>query len=154
MSLPLPRALQTGAAYTTSLWVLATIKVLATRHWLLALPLPPSSWKQMQALHQHTPYQGGKNLHTLRKEPSSIQTKNSPHAKTKTAFTNYPGVLSCINSPSSVQELFSLNSQNKKNISKMKKLRNHFQLKEQENSSEGVNNEIDLCSLTDTEFKN
>ena len=32
------------------------------------------------------------------------------------------------------------------------KIRNHFQLKEQENSPEGVNDETDLCSLTDTEF--
>ena len=35
----------------------------------------------------------------------------------------------------------------------MKKLRNHSQLKEQENSTEGANNETDLCSLTDTKFK-
>ena len=35
----------------------------------------------------------------------------------------------------------------------MKKLRNHFQLKEQENSPEGANNETDLCSLIDTKFK-
>uniref|UniRef100_A0A8D1RM74 L1 transposable element RRM domain-containing protein n=1 Tax=Sus scrofa TaxID=9823 RepID=A0A8D1RM74_PIG len=35
----------------------------------------------------------------------------------------------------------------------MKKLRNHPQLKEQENSLEAANNETDLCSLTDTEFK-
>jgi len=34
----------------------------------------------------------------------------------------------------------------------MKKLRNRSQLKEQ-NSSEGTNNEIVLCSLTDAEFK-
>ena len=34
----------------------------------------------------------------------------------------------------------------------MKKLRNHSQLKEQ-NSHEAANNEIDLCSLTDFEFK-
>ena len=34
----------------------------------------------------------------------------------------------------------------------MKKHRNHFQLKEQ-NSPEAVNNERDLCSLKDTEFK-
>ena len=45
----------------------------------------------------------------------------------------------------------SLNSQKKKNISKMKKLRNHSQFKEQENSPEAANNETD-CSLTDTEF--
>ena len=36
---------------------------------------------------------------------------------------------------------------------KTRKLRNHPQLKEQENSPEAANNETDLCSLTDTEFK-
>ena len=35
----------------------------------------------------------------------------------------------------------------------MEKARNHFQLKEQDNSPEGANNERDLCSLTDTKFK-
>ena len=35
----------------------------------------------------------------------------------------------------------------------MKNLRNHSQLKEQENSPEAANNETDLCSLTDIEFK-
>ena len=35
----------------------------------------------------------------------------------------------------------------------MKKLRNHSQLKEQVNSPEGANNEKDLYSLTDIEFK-
>ena len=49
--------------------------------------------------------------------------------------------------------MFSLNPQNKKNIGKMKKLWNHSQLKEWENSAEGANNETDLCSLTDTKFK-
>ena len=48
--------------------------------------------------------------------------------------------------------LVSLNSQKKKNISKMKKLRNDSQLKEQENSPEAPNNETDLCSLPDTKF--
>ena len=43
--------------------------------------------------------------------------------------------------------------ESKKNISKMKKLRNHSELKEQENSPEEANNETDLCSLTDSEFK-
>ena len=33
----------------------------------------------------------------------------------------------------------------------MKKLRNHSQLKE--NSPKAINNETDLCSMTDTEFK-
>ena len=49
-----------------------------------------------------------------------------------------------------------LNSQNKKIIiiiSKIKKLRNHSQLKEQESSPEGAKNETDLCSLRDSEFK-
>ena len=35
----------------------------------------------------------------------------------------------------------------------MKKLRNHSQLKEQENSPKTDNNETDLCSLTDIELK-
>ena len=35
----------------------------------------------------------------------------------------------------------------------MKKLRNHPQLNQQENSPKTVNNETDLCSLTDLEFK-
>ena len=36
----------------------------------------------------------------------------------------------------------------------MKKHRSCSQLKVQENSPEGENNETGLCSLTDTEFKN
>ena len=35
----------------------------------------------------------------------------------------------------------------------MKKLRNHPQLNQQENSPKAVNNETDFCSLTDFEFK-
>ena len=35
----------------------------------------------------------------------------------------------------------------------MKKLRNHSQLKEQENSPEAANNETDLCSLIHIDFK-
>ena len=35
----------------------------------------------------------------------------------------------------------------------MKKLRNHSELKEQENSHKAENNETDLYNLTDTEFK-
>ena len=34
----------------------------------------------------------------------------------------------------------------------MKKLRNNYQLKEQENSPEGAKDETDLCSLTDIKF--
>ena len=41
----------------------------------------------------------------------------------------------------------------KKTTSKMKKLRNHPQLNQQENSPKTVNNETDLCSLTDLEFE-
>ena len=47
----------------------------------------------------------------------------------------------------------SLNSQKKKNRSKRKKPRNGSQLKEQEQSPAAANNERDLCSLIDTEFK-
>ena len=49
--------------------------------------------------------------------------------------------------------MVSLNSQKKKNRSEMKNLRDHSQLKGQENSPEAANKETDLCSLTDTEFK-
>ena len=48
--------------------------------------------------------------------------------------------------------MISLNSQKKENVSKVKTLRNSSQLKEQ-NSHEAANNETDICSLTDTEFK-
>ena len=41
----------------------------------------------------------------------------------------------------------------KKTTSKIKKLRNHPQLNQQENSPKTVNNETDLGSLTDLEFK-
>ena len=60
---------------------------------------------------------------------------------------------SCIKVAPQDYTLTSLNSQKKKNIRKMKKLRNNSQLKEQEKSSEVANNETDLCSLIDTEFK-
>uniref|UniRef100_A0A8D0UHA1 L1 transposable element RRM domain-containing protein n=1 Tax=Sus scrofa TaxID=9823 RepID=A0A8D0UHA1_PIG len=46
------------------------------------------------------------------------------------------------------------NSTMKKKItSKMKTLRNHSQLNQQENSPKAVNNETELCSLTNLEFK-
>ena len=41
----------------------------------------------------------------------------------------------------------------KKTTSKMKKLRNHPQLNQQENSPKAGNNETDLGTLTDLEFK-
>ena len=59
---------------------------------------------------------------------------------------------SCIEVLLQDYRLASLNSQKKKNISKIKKLRNHSQLKEQENSPEAAN-KMELCGLTDTEFK-
>ena len=46
-----------------------------------------------------------------------------------------------------------LNSQEKKNIIKIKKLRNDSQIKEQVNSPAAKSNEMDLCSLIDIEFK-
>ena len=45
------------------------------------------------------------------------------------------------------------NSQKKKNTGKMEKHRNHSQFKEEKNSPKAVNNETDLCSLADLEFK-
>ena len=45
------------------------------------------------------------------------------------------------------------NSLRRKKTSKMKKLRNHPQSNQQENSPKTVNNETDLCSQTDLEFK-
>ena len=44
-------------------------------------------------------------------------------------------------------------STKKKKISKMKKLRNHSQLKQQENSPKEVNNETEPFSPTDLDFK-
>ena len=35
----------------------------------------------------------------------------------------------------------------------MKTLRNHSQLKEQDNSPKAANNEADICSLTESEFQ-
>ena len=55
------------------------ISQVCMEYWPCALP--PSSWKQAQALHQHTLYQGDNSLHTLRKETASIQTKCSPHSE-------------------------------------------------------------------------
>ena len=60
---------------------------------------------------------------------------------------------SCIEVALTDHTLASLNSQKKKNISKIKKHRNHSQLKKQDNSPEAPNNATDFCSLTDIEFK-
>ena len=48
--------------------------------------------------------------------------------------------------------MFFLNSQNKRNTSKIKKRKSHSQLKDQENSPK-KNNETDLFRLIDTDFK-
>ena len=59
-----------------------------------------------------------------------------------------------INSPPGLQYIIVFPKRtDQENISKIKKHRNHSQLKEQENSPEGANNETDLCNLTDIEFK-
>ena len=76
-SLLLPRSLQPGAACTTSLQVLTTVKGPATRHWH-ALPIASISLEAHAA-----PYQGDNSLHTLRKETANIQTKSSPQARKK-----------------------------------------------------------------------
>ena len=58
------------------------------------------------------------------------------------------------NSPPRLQLGFpNLTEKEKKKTSKMKKLNNHSQLKEQPNSPEAVNNETHPCSLIDSEFK-
>ena len=66
-------------------------------------PLPPSPWKDPEAVHQHTPNKGDKSLKTLRKETASIQTKSSPEVKKKKkekiVLRKYPGAFSHINSP-------------------------------------------------------
>ena len=89
-------------------------------------PLPPSSWKQAQALHWHTPYQGDNTLHTLRKEPESIQTKiNSPAKKIVSLHKLLRGTLA-YKQPSKTTVI---NSKNERNISKMKNIRKNSQLK-------------------------
>ena len=51
---------------------------IGTHYW--SQPLHPPSWEHVP-LHLHTPYQGDKSEHTLKKVTASIQTKNSPHVK-------------------------------------------------------------------------
>ena len=57
------------------------------------------------------------------------------------------------NSPPRLQQLVSISSQKKKNMSEMKTPRNHSQLKERENLPEAANNESDTCIRRDTELK-
>ena len=72
-SLPLPRSLLPGAAFTISPQVLAIVKGPKIRHSL-----------EVCGPYTSTPsYQGENSLHTLRKETASIQTKSSPQAKKK-----------------------------------------------------------------------
>ena len=82
---------------------------------------------------KHTEHPGDNRLIAQKKEIAKIQTptpkiNSNPSKNTK-------GYIS------------------QKNTSKMKKLRNLSQLKQQENSPKAVNNETKLCSLTDFEFK-
>ena len=84
--------------------------------------------------------------HPNQRQPSCL--KNCKPTKTiqgcchiKIALQDYSG------------SLFLLNSQSKRNISKMKKQRNNSQLKEQENSPEGANSKTDLFCLLQTVFK-
>ena len=66
--------------------------------------------------------------------------------------TKYKGAHLHRNSPPRLQFGFPKLTE-KKNIKKMQVLRNHSQLKEQENSPKRANNETNTCSLLDTEFK-
>ena len=107
-------------------------------------PLPPSPGK-------HTQHSGDNSLLTPDKGTATIQAP-TPNINSIPHQHNAKGH-SRIEMALQDYSVVSLNSQKKKNISKMKKLRNHSQLKEQENSPEAANNETDLCSLTDIEFK-
>ena len=105
--------------------------------------MPPSSWR-------YTQHPGDNSLLIPKKETANIQT---PTQKINSNPPENTKGCPCIKVALQDYRLAFLNSQKKKNIRKMKKLRNHSQLKKQENSPEAANNEIDLCSLTDNEFK-
>ena len=112
-----------------------------TNYW--PYPLPPSPWK-------HAQHPGDNSLLTSRKETANIQKptpkiNSNPPQNTKGCF--------CIEVALQYYSLASLSSQKRKNISKIKKLRNHSQLQKQKNSHEATGNETDLCSLTDIEVK-
>ena len=104
-------------------------------------PYPPSSWK-----HTWHPIKGITECSHQRKA-ANVQT---PKPKINSNLPQNTEWGSCIDVAHQDYSLVSLNSLTEKTISKIKKLRNHSQLKEQENSP--ANNETDLCSLTDTEF--
>ena len=104
--------------------------------------MPPSPWK-------HTQHPGDNSLLTPKKETANIQT---PTPKINSNPPQNTKGHSCIEIAFQIQFGFpELTEKEKK--SEMQKLRNHSQLKEQENSSQTANNETDLCSLTDAEFK-
>ena len=84
---------------------------------------------------------------------AGIHTKNIPHTKNIRLIQATQGCSHIKHSPKTTVNKFLLNSYSQRNISKMKKQRNHSNLKDQENSLEGTNNETDLFSLTDTNFK-
>ena len=77
-------------------------------------PFPPTPWKHTQNL-------GDNSLLTLKKETANIQ---SPPPKINTKTTQNTKGCSCIEVALQDYSLASINSQKKKNISKMKKLRN------------------------------
>ena len=112
-----------------------------TDYW--PYPLPPSPWK-------HTQHLGDNSLLTPKKETANIQT---PTPKINSKAPKEYKCYSCTEVTLQYYSLSSPNSQKKKNTSKMKKHRNHSQLKEEENSPKSDNNETDLCSLMNTEFK-
>ena len=99
-----------------------------TDYW--PCPLPPSPRK-------HAQHPGDKSQLTLKKETANIQT-SMPKINSNTP-QNTKGC-SCLIITLQDYSLISLNSQKKKNVSKMKKLRNHSQLKEQENAPKAAKN--------------
>ena len=113
-------------------------------------PLPPSPRK-------HTEHPVNNSLLTLKNETANIQT---PTPKINSNPPKNTKGYSCIEIDNRLARLqfgFPKFTENKTKMhthtSKMKKFRNHSQLKQQENSPKAVNNETDLCSLTDLEFK-
>lgn len=82
-------------------------------------------------------YQGNSGKHMLRKEAAGTHTKNSPRTKNiKPTQATQGHFHTSIALQDQSRQLFLLNSQNNRNISKVKKQRNHSQLKDRENSTE------------------
>ena len=105
-------------------------------------PLPPSPWK-------HTEHPRNNSLFIPKKE-TAIQTPTPKSNRNPSKNTK-----GCIGLEVALQDYSWAppNSQKKKNRGKIKKLRNHYQLKQQDNSPKAVNNETNIYSLTNTEFK-